>query len=264
MMPPTPPAPPRPDLRSQPEPGTTGADEVPWQWWHAMGIFAVGFLVIGTISAIVVLLIMGGELTQGTGVGSTGIVASAVADVAFGSVMILWLRSKTRRWPEAIRLPMGVTRLRSFAAGLGLGLILYPAVALGVGTILVIVFRALTGDTVSVPDQLSPELSLGAQVLAGVLAVGIAPVVEELFFRGILYRGLRRHGFWTAAIVASALFGVVHYVGGPAPSALFLMIATAFTGFGLCLIYEWRGLAASIGAHVTFNAIGLVLIFTIG
>jgi membrane protease YdiL (CAAX protease family) len=261
MMPPTPPAPPRPDLGVD----SIQADhEVPWRWWHAMGVFAVGFLVIGTISAIAVLVIMGGELTQGTGVGSTGIVASAVADVAFGGVMILWLRSRTRRWPESIRLISGSSRFRAFATGLGMGLILYPVVAVGVGTILVIVFRALTGDTVSVPDQLSPELSVGAQVLAGVLAMGVAPVVEELFFRGILYRSLRRHGFWAAAIVSSALFGMVHYVGGPALSALFLMIATAFTGLGLALIYEWRGLPASIGAHVTFNAIGLVAIFFIG
>jgi membrane protease YdiL (CAAX protease family) len=261
MMPPTPPAPPRPDLAID---SIRANREVPWRWWHAMGIFAVGFLVIGTISAVAVLLIMGGELTQGTGIGSTGIVASAVADVAFGSVMILWLRSRTRRWPEAIRLTLVGSRLRAFAAGLGLGLILYPAVAFGVGTILVIAFRVLTGDTVSVPDQLSPELSVGAQVLAGILAVGVAPVVEELFFRGILYRSLRRHGLWPAAIASSALFGVVHYVGGPALSAMFLMIATAFTGFGLALIYEWRGLPASIGAHVTFNVIGLVAIFAIG
>lgn len=261
MMPPSPPAPPRPDLGSQP---ATGADQVPWRWWHAMGIFAVGFLVIGTISAVVVLLVMGGELTQGTGIGSTGIVASAVGDVAFGGVMILWLRSRTPRWPEAIRLTSGASPVRAFAAGLGMGLILYPVVAFGVGTILVIVFRVLTGETVSAPDQLSPELSVGAQVLAGVLAVGVAPLVEELFFRGILYRSLRRHGLWTAAIASSALFGVVHYVGGPAPSALFLMIATAFTGLGLALIYEWRGLPASIGAHVTFNAVGLVAILAIG
>jgi membrane protease YdiL (CAAX protease family) len=264
MMPPTPPAPPRPDLDTIPASEGAGAHQVPWRWWHAMGIFAVGFLVIGTIAAIGILLVMGGELTQGTGIGSTGIVASAVADVAFGGVMLLWLRSRTHRWREAIRLTIAGSRFRAFAAGLGMGLILYPVVALGVGTLLVIVFRLLTGETITVPDQLSPELSVGGQILAGVLTVGVAPVVEELFFRGILFRSLRRHGFWAAAILSSILFGVVHYVGGPALSAVLLMIATASTGFGLALIYEWRGLPASIGAHVAFNAIGVVIIFSVG
>ena len=156
----------------------------------------------------------------------------------------------------------GSDRLRTFAAGLVAGIVLAVVVLFGVGALLVIVFRALTGDTVSAPDQLSPQLSVGAQVLATVLAVGVAPTVEEVFFRGILFRSLRRHGLWIAAIVSSVIFGSVHYVGGPAPSALFLMISAAATGLGLALVYEWRGLAASIGAHMVFNVIGLVLIFS--
>jgi membrane protease YdiL (CAAX protease family) len=121
----------------------------------------------------------------------------------------------------------------------------------------------ITGETVTVPDQLSPGLSTRARVLAGIFAIVIAPVVEELFFRGILFRSLRYRGFWPAALVSSVVFGSVHYVGGPAANALFLMIATACTGLGLAAIYEWRGLATSIGAHVTFNAIGVVVIFTL-
>jgi len=262
VMPPAPPAPPRRDLGFEP-PEVARPVEVPWYWWHAILVYLLGFLALGTIIAILVLIPFGGDATEGTGLGLPLLVASAAADAAFAAVMILWLRSRTRRWQAVVRLPEGLTRLRELAVGLGLGLILYPAVAIGIGTILVVVFRAITGETVTAPDQLSPGLSTGARVLAGIFAIAIAPVVEELFFRGILFRSLRRHGLWPAAIVSSSLFGVIHYVGGPAANALFLMIATASTGLGLALIYEWRGLATSIGAHMTFNAIGVALIFTL-
>ncbi len=262
MMPPAPPAPPRRDLGFEP-PGVASPGEVPWHWWHAILVYFLGFLALGTIIALLVLIPFGGDRTEGTGLGLPLLVASGVADATFAVVMVLWLRSRTPSWPEAVRLPMGSQRIRDFATGLGLGLVLYPAVAVGVGTILIVVIRAITGETVTAPDQLSPGLSTGARVLAGIFAIAIAPVVEELFFRGILFRSLRRHGFWTAAIVSSLVFGSVHYVGGPAANALFLMIVTASTGLGLAVIYEWRGLAASIGAHVTFNAIGVAVIFTL-
>jgi membrane protease YdiL (CAAX protease family) len=257
MMPPTPPAPPRPDLAERP---IQAVHDVPWRWWHALAVYLLTSLVL----SIAVLPFMGDELMEGTGLGLVGIVATVVTDLVFVAVLIGWLRWRTRQWREAVLLDERDRWLRTFGVGFSAGLLLAVVVLFGVSTALVIVFRALTGETVSAPDQLSPDLSTGAQVLAAILAVGVAPLVEELFFRGILFRSLRRHGLWVAAVVSSIFFGVVHYVGGPAPSALFLMTATAFTGLGLALIYEWRGLVASIGAHVAFNAIGVVLIFSLG
>lgn len=255
MMPPAPSAPRRPDTGVE---RARSEHDVPWRWWHAIAVYLASSLVLGFVA----VLIVGGEVTDGTGLSLRGVVANIALGVASGAVLIVWLRWRTRQWREAVRLPDGSHRLRTFAAGLVAGIVLAVVVLFGVGTLLVIVFRALTGDTVSAPDQLSPQLSVGAQVLATVLAVGVAPIVEELFFRGILFRSLRRYGLWIAAIVSSVIFGLVHYVGGPAPSALFLMISAAATGLGLALVFEWRGLAASIGAHMAFNVIGLVLIFS--
>ena len=56
----------------------------------------------------------------------------------------------------------------------------------------------------------------------------------------------------------------VHYVPGPFDESLLLMIAMIFTGVGLAYIYERRGnIVAPIGAHMTFNAIAIVLIFLV-
>ena len=39
----------------------------------------------------------------------------------------------------------------------------------------------------------------------------VAPVAEEIFFRGFAFRGIsQRRGFWPAAIIVSAVFAVIH------------------------------------------------------
>jgi uncharacterized protein len=48
-------------------------------------------------------------------------------------------------------------------------------------------------------------------LLVVIAAVVLAPIGEELFFRGILFQALRRRvGLWAAATISSATFGVVH------------------------------------------------------
>jgi membrane protease YdiL (CAAX protease family) len=63
--------------------------------------------------------------------------------------------------------------------------------------------------------------------------------------------------------VGSAIgFGLIHYIPGSAVDAALLMIVMFFTGLALAFIYERRGtIVVPIAAHMTFNVIGIVLIF---
>ncbi|MEX2081862.1 MAG: CPBP family intramembrane glutamic endopeptidase, partial [Dehalococcoidia bacterium] len=56
----------------------------------------------------------------------------------------------------------------------------------------------------TVPDAVTRDKV--ALVLAGVLAVGTAPIAEEVFFRGFIFSGLRKYGFFVAASVSGVLF----------------------------------------------------------
>ena len=60
----------------------------------------------------------------------------------------------------------------------------------------------------------SPSLILnsnfGLLCLNIVLSVIIPAIMEELVFRGIVFKGLRKRGFWFAAIISSAMFMLVH------------------------------------------------------
>ena len=109
-------------------------------------------------------------------------------------------------------------------------------VAFIVGAALTLLFRAMFGEDVTAPEQLSSNLSALGKVAAAVLAIVVAPITEEFFFRGMLFRSVRdRWGFWVGAVSSSLLFGLVHYVAAPWRDALLLQTMMVVTGLGLAL-----------------------------
>lgn len=92
-----------------------------------------------------------------------------------------------------------------------------------------------------------PELA--DRLTVATMAVVVAPLSEELVFRGYLYGVTKKFGGpWCAIGVSSLLFAAVHM-----NSAAFL--ALAGLGVALCLLYERTGsLWAPVLVHVGFNA----------
>ena len=280
-MPPREP-PPRPDLRADgssigvelPPTAVGSADgslpdgrpKVTWRWWHALIAFFVTNVVIaqalvgGLIVALTGIAVTPGA--AGSGVLGLTIVTNTVGIAG----LIVWLERRHRGWRDAIRLVPAARRLRELGLSFALGLGLYPAVAIGAGLIVASILQVITDQTVTPPDQIATDLSVAGKLLAVFVALCAAPVAEEFFFRGVLFRSIRdRHGFWVGALTSSLLFGLVHYVAAPWPNAVFLQVVMVFTGVGLCLIYEWRkSLMSNIVAHIAFNSIGIVLILTTG
>jgi membrane protease YdiL (CAAX protease family) len=258
------PIPPRPDSGSfVPGPIPTTVDGRPrstWGWFEAVGVYFLAFLAGGfaTIPIIAVL----GDTTVNGAIGRSEIVATIVADVVITGVLVFWLARWHREWRAAMVLRPAWERIwRDLLYGAIAGLILVPAVGLISGGIEAI-FREAVGHEVSVPEQVRPGLSLLAKGFLVLLAVAVAPISEELFFRGVLFRTVRdRHGFWPAALASAIPFGLVHYVPSPAIDALVLQLTMVCTGIGLAWIYERRGsIVASMASHVAFNVVGLVVI----
>ena len=86
-----------------------------------------------------------------------------------------------------------------------------------------------------------------------VLAMVVAPVAEEIFFRGMLYNALRqRLTVVAAALLQAGVFSFFHNFG-PAGSA-----AIALAGLAFAFVYEWRKtLVAPILLHLAINTVGL-------
>jgi len=104
-------------------------------------------------------------------------------------------------------------------------------------------------------------------VLVLISAAIIAPFVEELFFRGMLF-GLyrRRQPLWLAYVVTGLLFASLHLVPmimNPSQMAG-LGIGIFALGTLLAWVYQRTGsLYPSIVAHAVNNAIGLILLYTL-
>jgi membrane protease YdiL (CAAX protease family) len=87
-------------------------------------------------------------------------------------------------------------------------------------------------------------------VAAGLVVIVVAPVCEELFFRGFLFRVLRlRMPFWVAAGIDGILFGAIHGISA-------ITIILVVLGVILCWVYESSGtLYAPIAIHVLNNTL---------
>ena len=85
----------------------------------------------------------------------------------------------------------------------------------------------------------------------------VAPLGEELFFRGYFFAALRNwRGWFPAAILTGLVFGAIHI--GSAPIGL--TVPLAFFGFGLCMLYQKTGsLYPCIALHALNNAVALGL-----
>lgn len=97
--------------------------------------------------------------------------------------------------------------------------------------------------------------SLSSRQLPFVLAAaaGVTPLGEELFFRGLIQRGIARRGYPVLAIaIAALLFGIAHgeWLHGAAACAL---------GVGLgVLVHQSGSLLPALAAHVTNNLIAIL------
>jgi membrane protease YdiL (CAAX protease family) len=97
---------------------------------------------------------------------------------------------------------------------------------------------------------LRTSLSWGWRLAFGAAAVLLAPVAEEMLFRGILYPTIKQAGHpWLALWGTALLFAAVH-------TNLVTFVPLAALALVLTALYEWtNNLLAPIMAHVLFNAL---------
>ncbi|HEX9375619.1 MAG TPA: type II CAAX endopeptidase family protein [Actinomycetota bacterium] len=253
--------PPRPDLLPaggpQADPARVAGPwglRAPWGFWESLLVGVAGFLIGGVLAVPVVLASNGDELT-----GIPFALASLLGEIGLFVAVAGWLWIRHRRSIPA--LAIRADRPVDLAIGFGAGLLVYPAAVILVATLVDLVLRQIAGHGVEAPDQLPSDIGGGALVLTALVVTVAAPVAEELLFRGLLFRSIRdRHGFWPAAVVSSALFGLVHWQGSPWEASLLLVVTLAFVGLALAAIYEWRrNLLANMAAHCAFNVVGFTL-----
>ena len=102
------------------------------------------------------------------------------------------------------------------------------------------------------------KMSMGPSVKEFILLICIggilAPVAEEVFFRGVLYGFFRRWGVVVALIVSTLLFVVVHPLGQGIP------VIQIVGGILFAVAYEIEG---SLMTPITIHILGNCSLFTI-
>lgn len=222
-------------------------------WW-GLGDFAIGFLLAMVGSQVTVTLaLVGADVDE---IDDLSLAWSNVAQLGLWLPMAgvtlwaAWLKGN-----GAVR-DFGL-RFRGIDVPLGVGTGL--AAQLFVLPLVYIPILLLLDRDASELDDAAREITdratdgFGVAMLVVLVVIG-APIVEELFYRGLLLRSLERRFGSTPAIVGSGLvFGLIHLnnpIGMPG-LALFGM----FLGY---LAVRTGRLGGPIVAHMAFNAVAVV------
>ncbi len=104
-------------------------------------------------------------------------------------------------------------------------------------------------------EELTKTTDYGFFALYAISGVLLAPLSEEVFFRGFLFNAIsKRKGVFVGIIVSSMLFGFGHSY-----SNLYMIVEICFVGVFLCLIYNWRKtLLTPVLFHTGFNLIAML------
>ena len=228
------------------DPAPTGEDA--WPAWLAP-VGPVAGLLVALVGGLIVALIgaaFGSPLDAEQPAPGILLGGTVAQDIGFVAAAVL-LAAMTAGRPWAAQ--FGLRRTHPGRAVLWIG-------ALYVGFI---AFTALWQAFVKIDEDTELLDDLGANrsdlllVLSAILVCVLAPLVEELFFRGFFFRALFNwRGLWPAAILTGVVFGAIHFGSSPVGAIVPLMVF----GFGLCLLYWKTGsLYPCIAVHAINNSI---------
>jgi uncharacterized protein len=220
-----------------------------WSPWSAPAAL-LGGLVLAAMASLVVdlpALAFGVKLTSSHTPAGLVIADTFVQDIAFVVAAYYCARMGrrvVRAWQFGLRPPGAGWR----SAALMIALLLVAFIMLDA------VWSEIVHPTKEkLLETLGTKESTALLVLSAALTCIMAPICEEVLFRGYIFTALRNwHGTLLAAILTGLVFGGVHATSAPAADLLPL----ALLGFGLCLLYRYTGsIYPGMLAHALNNSI---------
>ena len=242
----------------EPRPRAVRPSPIPGVTWDLRDI------VLGVVLALVTFFILATALV-GASMAAFGedsvetllaeAIAIAILDVVLVATVLIVVRRKGAGLAElGIKTPqfgwakmLGYIALAYFAA---IGLVNLYGIAIDVFGL----------DQLEPGQQLDDDFYDHAAVVAltGIAIVFMAPIAEEIFFRGFIFGGLRRYlNLPIAGLLSGGLFALAH-------GDLGLILPFAGVGLVLAYLYERSGtLWAPIGVHFVFNSVSFLLLLLV-
>jgi membrane protease YdiL (CAAX protease family) len=235
-----------------------GRQEDPRPWgvlpWLGPLLVLVAVIVAGNLVAAYALP------SHGTGRTVAGVCLDIGGELILLAALLAFGRSIAARnggWRAAFGLD-GVRRSDWLPWITGIGFVYLGRTVVGVVANLLTDGRA-TAQASNVALRHPGALTIAVLALT---AVVLAPIAEEFMFRGLLLRTfMRRMGFWPAALLSTALFGLFHvYEVHSVVGAITLACEVGVLGLGNSYLVRITGrLTPGIMVHASFNAIALVV-----
>jgi len=113
-------------------------------------------------------------------------------------------------------------------------------------------------------SHFTPAEQMGAtpglqQILFLLVAVVVAPPVEEMMFRGIFYGGYRKSfGPAWAAVFTTAIFVAIHFVYFISFPYMIVAVTVSAVAFLWCRL-RWNAIGPAIAAHAAYNLLKDIL-----
>jgi hypothetical protein len=209
----------------------------------------LGVLVAASVLAFVAALT--GELRP-----EDGAAFLAVAALFPMAALLLWAYGWALATSEEPELLLGLARLQARWAAIAVG---GGIVVAGSSWLIVTATSPWLGVPFNFFDELLgqvDEVTVPLVLVLLFLGVVLAPLWEEIVFRGALYGWLRRHlGVGASAVIVAFLHAFIHMDLAVIPALVVVFVVFA-------LLYEWSGnLWVAILAHAVNNTLSFVWVF---
>lgn len=224
----------------------SGADA--WPWYYSLTAFIGGFV---AAQMLIVVFFVFWEAGGGDGDNDTWfvVIASAINSLVFlgAAVTVARLAGPVHaRDFGLVRASFPAAAAKSFAVLAGYFILLATYSQL----------VNLTPD--DAPEQLGADSGTLGMLGFAILVAVLAPIAEEIFYRGMVFRALSNGvGVVLAAIISGLVFGSVH-IDSLSSERLLQVVPLALLGVFFALLYAWAGtLYAPIAVHATNNALAV-------
>jgi membrane protease YdiL (CAAX protease family) len=218
-----------------------------WPLWTAFAALVAGWLGGSVIGAVVYLVAgVGGQ--AGEAPMGYQLLANLGFDVCLVGAAVVFARLGGRVTPASF----GLVRTRFWRA---VGWMAGAYVTYLVLSAIWLQAWGVQDEKDDITTKLTNDPTPATVAGLAIFAVVVAPIVEEVFFRGFVFTAMRsKLNVAGAAIVTGVMFGVVHAFGSP----LSFLFPLAVLGIVLCLVYWKTGsLLPCIALHALNNCIAL-------
>lgn len=223
-------------------------------------LFVIAAVGVSTILGLMIVGVDGLEsLADGNLSGTDAVVLLGLTTLAQSAAMGLWPVIVARWKGRGVVEDFGFRfRPIDVAWGIGTGFAILM-LAGGLGYVLT---EALdVGSDESTNTQIITDAAdTQALWIIVIAAVVLAPLVEELFFRGLCLRAIENRFGTTAAVIGSTiLFTIPHFTNPSLAGTVVLFSIIGMVGLLLALLVVKTGrLGPAIVAHAVFNAVGVI------